>query len=328
MSDEPRDDETAGAPSKRVLTSGGAMEAQAYATANLRDAVRPTLEMDKVQITDPRNAITSRKKRPPIPDLPAVTPAPPPVASEGPVSTRGSGVLPPPSAPPRRLAPPPMPAVTPAPPPLPLPITPPPLPVTATRASDDDGADRPTLPRDDGEERVTLPTAHKSPFATPPGGVTSPSAEPAAPRRRSTLLLGIAAAAVIGLGGAWFALASRAPAVAATTEPEVAPIVTAAAAPAPIPAPAPTESAAPAPTESAAPAPIESAAAAPIESAAAAPTESAPSATSVAAVPRPEGQPSPPSPRAAPPPRPTAKPKAPAPASATPAKGRLFGVED
>ena len=313
MSDEPRDDETAGAPSKRVLTSGGAMEAQAYATANLRDAVRPTLEMDKVQITDPRNAITSRKKRPPIPDLPAVTPAPPPVASEGPVSTRGSGVLPPPSAPPRRLAPPPMPAVTPTPPPLP--VTPLPLPVTASSASDDDGADRPTLPRDDGEERVTLPTAHKSPFATPPGGVTSPSAEPAAPRRRSTLLLGIAAAAVIGLGGAWFALASRAPAGAATTRPEVAPIVTVGAATAPA-----------APIESAAPAPIESAAPAPTVAAAPVPT-GAPAAPTVAAAPRPEA---PPRTAPAPAPRPAAKPKAPAPppASTTPAKGRLFGVED
>lgn len=291
MSDEPRDDETAGAPSSRVLTSGGAMEAQAYATANLRDAVRPTLEMDKVQITDPRNAITSRKKRPPIPDLPAVTPAPPPVASEGPVSTRGTGVLPPPSAPPRRLAPPPMPGATPP----SMPVTPPPLPVTPSRASDDDeGADRPTLPRDDHGERITLPTARKSPFATPPGGVTSPPSAPAEPRSRSTLLLGIVAAAVIGLGGAWFALASRPPAGAATTAPEVAPIVTVTAGTA---APAPIETAAPVPT--------------------AAPT--------VAAAPRPEG---PASPRPAP--RPAARPKAPAPppASTTPAKGRLFGVED
>lgn len=310
MSDEPRDDETAGAPSSRVLTSGGAMEAQAYATANLRDAVRPTLEMDKVQITDPRNAITSRKKRPAIPDLPAVTPTPPPIASAGPVSTRGSGVLPPPSAPPRRLAPPPMPGVTPTPPPLP--VTPLPLPVTASSASEDDGADRPTLPRDDGGERITLPTAPKSPFATPPGGITSPPSAPAEPRSRSTLLLGIAAAAVIGLGGAWFALASRAPAGAATTAPEVAPTVTVGAAPIESAAAAPIESAAPPPTETAAPV-----------------ATAAPAAPTVAAAPRPEAPPRT-APAPAPAPRPAARPKAPAPppASTTPAKGRLFGVED
>jgi hypothetical protein len=56
----------------RVLTSEGKKEAQAYAVAELHDSTRPTVEMERVQYTDPRKQITVKTARPVVPPMPPI----------------------------------------------------------------------------------------------------------------------------------------------------------------------------------------------------------------------------------------------------------------
>jgi len=104
--------------SSRVLTSEGKLEAQAYATTELHDSVRPTMEMDRVQITDPRKQITVKTARPPAAAM--VPPMPRMPRSAVPDLDDEQGLRP-------------------------------------TLARDDEMGLRPTLLRDDGGEHPTIP---------------------------------------------------------------------------------------------------------------------------------------------------------------------------
>lgn len=72
MMNETNDEQAAPPSSSRVLTSEGKKEAQAYAVAELHDSTRPTVEMERVQYTDPRKQITVKTARPAVPPLPPI----------------------------------------------------------------------------------------------------------------------------------------------------------------------------------------------------------------------------------------------------------------
>ena len=87
------DDDATLSKAGKVLSSEGQNEAQAYVTAQLRDTLRPTIEMEPVQLTDPRHARTmpsirpandasplakaAASSRPPLPEKAAVGSEPP-----------------------------------------------------------------------------------------------------------------------------------------------------------------------------------------------------------------------------------------------------------
>src|SRR4051794_9100215 len=73
-------------PGSGLLCSNGRSEATAYATAELRDAARPTVEMERVQLTDPRDRITQPSSRPPVATGASSAPLPPGIAAPQPVS--------------------------------------------------------------------------------------------------------------------------------------------------------------------------------------------------------------------------------------------------
>ena len=72
MANDAHEEERTPATPGGVLRSDGAREASGYATAELKDSVRPTMEMDRVQVRDPRHAPTMKTQRPPTSALAAV----------------------------------------------------------------------------------------------------------------------------------------------------------------------------------------------------------------------------------------------------------------
>jgi hypothetical protein len=282
MENDPGDDEATLAKSGTVLCSDGQNTAQAYATAELRDTQRPTVEMDRVQINDPRDARTIPSARP---DTAAASDSVKPLIGSEPPTIEAETGRPRAFAEALRTA-----AAIPAPPPLPA------FPMEPIR--DEPSVDRATVPVPKPAPQPAIPSTTPAPIM---------AAAPAPPPRQGSralvagviAIMGIAAVVlfVIGLrGGA----APAAPAPASTTE--AAP--RAAQPPAPLPPPAQV---APEPVATAAPS---------SQAAAEAPPPSAPRA----ATPAPEA--SPPAAQAAPPPAPAAPPPAPIARTARPATAK------